>query len=109
MKVKTGELKNNLSRFLKQLAQTGESITVLDRNRAVARLIPLPKKRASTGSAWTEERQRLLSRALKKGVKLQLPKTEPPPMKALKVVPLTAPDGRTDVESVVRMRKEKHY
>lgn len=40
MEVKTGELRNQLSRYLKRVRQTGDSITVMDRNRPVAEIIP---------------------------------------------------------------------
>ena len=41
MKVKTGTLRNNLSRYLKRVRQTGETIIVLDRNTPVAELRPI--------------------------------------------------------------------
>ncbi len=40
MEVKTGQLRNQLSRYLKRVRQTGDSITVLDRNRPVAEIRP---------------------------------------------------------------------
>lgn len=40
MEVKTGELRNQLSRYLKRVRQTGDSITVLDRNRPIAEIRP---------------------------------------------------------------------
>lgn len=40
MEVKTGELRNQLSRYLKRVRQTGESITVMDRNCPVAEIRP---------------------------------------------------------------------
>jgi prevent-host-death family protein len=76
MKIKTGDLKNNLSRYLKQLAETGEPITILDRNRPVARIMPLRGQRGAKRSAWTKERADLLERAAKLGIKLSLPETE---------------------------------
>ncbi|MFU8847441.1 MAG: type II toxin-antitoxin system Phd/YefM family antitoxin [Opitutales bacterium] len=42
MEVKTGELRNQLSRYLKRVRQTGDIITVLDRNRPVAEIRPYP-------------------------------------------------------------------
>lgn len=40
MEVKTGELRNQLSRYLKRVRQTGDSIIVMDRNRPVAEIRP---------------------------------------------------------------------
>src|SRR5258706_1452650 len=107
MKVKTGELKNNLSRYLKQLAETGESITILDRNRPVARIMPLRGQRGAKRSAWTKERADVLERASKMGIKLSIPETEPKPLRNIPIIPKVAPDGRKDIDTVVGMRKEK--
>lgn len=40
MEVKTGELRNQLSRYLKRVRQTGAIITVMDRNHPVAEIRP---------------------------------------------------------------------
>jgi len=40
MEVKTGELRNHLSHYLKRVRQTGDTITVMDRNRPVAEIRP---------------------------------------------------------------------
>lgn len=42
MEVKTGELRNQLSRYLKRVRQTGDRITVMDRNRPVAARLAVP-------------------------------------------------------------------
>ena len=109
MKVKTGELKNNLSRYLKQLAETGESITILDRNRPVAKITPLRGQRGAKRSAWTKERAALLERAAKLGIKLSVPETEPKLLRSILIIPKLAPDGRQDVDTVASMHKEKDY
>ena len=109
MKVKTGDLKNNLSRYLKQLALTGEPITILDRNRPVARITTIRQKRGTPESAWSKERAKLLAKAEKLGIQISLPETEPKPLKSLGIEPRLAPDGRTDVNTVVQMRREKDY
>jgi antitoxin (DNA-binding transcriptional repressor) of toxin-antitoxin stability system len=41
MEIKTGNLRNNLSRYLKRVRQTGETIVVLDRDKPVAELRPI--------------------------------------------------------------------
>lgn len=40
MEVKTGQLRDQLSRYLKRVRQTGEAIVVLDRNKPVAEIRP---------------------------------------------------------------------
>lgn len=109
MEVKTGELKNNLSRYLKRLAETGEAITILDRNRPVARILPMRGNRGSKKSAWSVERAKMLERASKLGIQLTIPEIQPKPMRDLKFKPEVAPDGRVDIDTVVSMRREKDY
>jgi prevent-host-death family protein len=109
MDVKTGELKNNLSRYLKRLAETGEPITILDRDRPVAKITPIRGKRGAPDTAWTKERARLLAKAAKLGIKITLPEQEPRPLREMKLRPQIAPDGRTDRETVAEMRREKDY
>lgn len=109
MRVKTGELKNNLSRYLKQLERTGESITILDRNRPVAKITPIRGKRGAPESSWAKERAKLLDRAAKLGVKIHVSETEPVSFKSLGIKPRLAPDGRADIDTVAAMRREKDY
>lgn len=110
MKVKTGELKNNLSRYLRRLAETGESITILDRNRPIARIMPLRGARGTKKApSWAKERTELLKKAAKLGINLTVPETQPKLLRDLHIVPRVAPDGRTDIDTVVRMRREKDY
>ena len=109
MEVKTGELKNNLSRYLKRVAQTGESLTILDRNRPVAKLTPWRGKKSAHKTAWEKERERVLAKAAKLGIKISIPEKKPVPMRELNIVPRVAPDGRTDFNTVVEMRREKNY
>jgi antitoxin (DNA-binding transcriptional repressor) of toxin-antitoxin stability system len=47
VKIKTGHLRNNLSRYLKRVRQTGETIIVLDRKEAIAELRPISSKTSS--------------------------------------------------------------
>lgn len=109
MDVKTGDLKNNLSRYLKRVAQTGEPITILDRNKPVARLMPIPQSRKRKISTWEKERADMLARAEKLGIKIRISEKEPRPLNSLGITPRVAPDGRTDINSVVEMRREKDY
>ena len=55
-KAKIGELRNGLSRYLAKV-RAGETVTVYDRDTAIAEIVPLrPKKRAAKG-----DEQRLAS------------------------------------------------
>ena|SRR3989338_7465064 len=106
MEVKTGVLKNNLSRYLKQVQRTGESITVLDRNRPVARLAPWRGKRNAADSAWAKERETLLAKAARLGIKLRVPEKRPV---LFRDIPIPSPTGNSGVNAVVEMRREKDY
>lgn len=44
MEVKTGALRNNLSKYLKRVRQSGNPIVVLDRNVPVAEIRPYPER-----------------------------------------------------------------
>lgn len=58
MEVKTGELRNQLSRYLKRVQQTGDSIIVLDRNRPVAEIRPYVDEASNSRSdIWTRRAQ----------------------------------------------------
>jgi len=50
MEVKTGSLRNNLSRYLKRVRQTGDTIVVLDRDVPVAEIHPFRGDNAGTAS-----------------------------------------------------------
>jgi prevent-host-death family protein len=60
---KIANLKNNLSRYLDHVRRGG-SVTVLDRNRPVARLVPLPHEgaRGASDRLARLERQGLIRR-----------------------------------------------
>ena len=95
MRVNTAELKNNLSRYLRRVRQTGETITVCERNRPVAKLSPLRSEKLSPAREEQKEREALLRRAQKFDITLRLPKTCRP-MREIDVEPEVAPDGHTD-------------
>lgn len=66
MEVKTGTLRNGLSRYLKRVRQTGNTITVLDRDVPIAEIRPYSAGMAPTSvDIWTrrthfEERSGIL-------------------------------------------------
>jgi len=58
MEVKTGQLRDHLSRYLKRVQQTGDSLVVMDRNTPVAEIHPFRSARpAEAGSVWAARRQ----------------------------------------------------
>ena len=61
MRIKTGNLRNNLSRYLKRVRQTGETIVVLDREEPVAELRPFSGAAAdSTRDVWGQREHFIL-------------------------------------------------
>lgn len=109
MEARIADLKNNLSRFLKRMSESGEPITVLDRNTPIAKITPIRSKGRSVKSNWQAESDSLRARAKKAGVKLAVTSVEPKPLRLLAVVPQVAPDGRRDINTVAAMRAEKEY
>jgi prevent-host-death family protein len=108
MDVKTAELKNRLSHYLR-LAEQGESITVLVRNKPIVKLVPIrtgKQRQSDDDAAWQKERAEMLTEAKKLGIKLTIP-----PKRPSRVIPhpTPAPDGRTDVNTIVEMRRERDY
>ena len=58
MKVKTGQLRDHLSRYLKRVQQTGDSLVVMDRNTPVAEIHPFRAARPEEASSvWAARRQ----------------------------------------------------
>lgn len=107
MKVKSAELKANLSRYLKSVRETKESIEILIREEPVAFLTPIEQK---SDIESTEEKKKLLhlKQALAKdGIILSLDDiptdTKPIPE------PVVASDGRTDINTVQELRAEKDW
>ena len=50
--VKTAEFKNHLSRYLHLIRETGEEITVFDRNRPIAKVVPFGATTGQPHSIW---------------------------------------------------------
>lgn len=57
MEVKTGQLRNNLSRYLKRVRQTGDTIIVMDRNHPIAEIRPLDGSQENANSGVWESRK----------------------------------------------------
>ncbi len=111
MQVKTAELKNNLSKYLRRVRETGESITVCDRDKPVAVLSPLPPEQVEgvENREWLKERERILKKAKRLGIRLTMPKKKPRPMRELGIYPTVAPDGRTDIKTIDLVRGGRDY
>lgn len=106
MKVKTAELKNNLSRYLRRIREAGETIIVYDRNRPVAILSPLP-----AGSIFDPKENGELDemhlRFAEVGLELRRPTALVNKLPKVKTTP--APDNRTDVVTVQDMRRARNW
>ena len=58
MEIKTGELRNHLSRYLKRVRQTGDTITVMDRSRPIAEIRPHEgDTQVASADVWTRRAQ----------------------------------------------------
>ena len=58
MEVKTGQLRDHLSRYLKRVQQTGDSLVVMDRNTPVAEIHPFRAVcPGEASSVWAARRQ----------------------------------------------------
>jgi prevent-host-death family protein len=107
MQARIAELKNNLSRLLREMAASGQPITVLDRNTPIAKIIPLgPKARPSV---WDKERAALERRAERFGIRLTTSRRDPAAVAARLPKAAVAPDGRRDVATVPALRSERDY
>jgi antitoxin (DNA-binding transcriptional repressor) of toxin-antitoxin stability system len=106
MNVKTADLKNNLSRYLRQIRKTGESIVVCDRDEPVATLSPLVR---DADAEWTRYRTEALARAKEIGLKLDIPMQRPTKGCMPSVRPIVAPDGRTDIRTIDLVRGGRDY
>ena len=103
MRVKTADLKNNLSRYLRDLQRSGESITVCDRETPVAILSPWP---TDEDAAWKRECAERCALVAQSGLVLHPPAKRP--LKPVLLPPLTAGDGRTDLRSIDSIRRRDY-
>jgi antitoxin (DNA-binding transcriptional repressor) of toxin-antitoxin stability system len=106
MNVKTADLKNNLSRYLRRIRETGETILVCDRDQPVATLAPLQR---DGDSEWARFRTEAVARAEAVGLELDLPERRPPLRALPRLMPGVAPDGRIDVQTADLLREGKPY
>jgi antitoxin (DNA-binding transcriptional repressor) of toxin-antitoxin stability system len=106
MNVKTADLKNNLSRYLARIRESGETIVVCDRDKPVAVLSPIER---DEDSEWERYRAEALARAKKIGLSIHIPMHRPKKPSLPDIHPVVAPDGRTDVSTIDLVRKGKDY
>jgi antitoxin (DNA-binding transcriptional repressor) of toxin-antitoxin stability system len=105
MKVKTGELKTHLSRYLRQLQDSDESIEVCVRERPVAYLTSI--KGAAMGDVLNRETAALKERLQSAGLTLR--GNPPRPATPVPVPPQVAGDGRTDINSIEEIRATRNW
>ena len=106
MNVKTADLKNNLSRYLRRLRETGETIIVCDRDEPVATLTPIVR---DADAEWQRFREEALARARKSGVAIEIPLKRPTGSCMPPTHPTVAPDGRTDIPTIRFTRGGRDY
>lgn len=105
MKVKVGELKTHLSRYLKDIAESGEYIEVCVRDKPVAYLTSASK--ANAPSAATREQTSLQTQLNEEGL-IWIPRQINPPDKP-ELKPQLAGDQKKDVNTTDMMRQEKNW
>jgi prevent-host-death family protein len=106
MQVKTAELKNNLSKYLRRVREMGETIIVCDRDEPVAALTPINR---DEDAEWTRRRAEALARANALGITMEIPLQRPRAACMRPPKPVRARDGRTDVNTIDLVRKNRDW
>ncbi len=106
MNVKIADLKNNLSRYLARVSETGETIIICDRDTPIATLTPLVR---DEDAEWQRYREECLARAKKIGLQIDIPLHRRDRREKPKAHPTLAPDGRTDIRTIDLVRKKRDY
>ena len=106
MNVKTADLKNNLSKYLGRIQETGETIVVCDRDKPVAVLAPIER---DDDTDWRRYRTEALARARKIGMKIDIPMKRPSLPAGTAASPSVAPDGHADIVTIDLLRKGRDY
>jgi len=106
MRVKTADLKNNLSKYLNRIRDTGETIVVCDRDEPIATLTPIGR---DADAEWERLRVEALARAEKIGIKIEIPPRRPSRAAKPSARPTLAPDRRRDIRTIDLVRKERDY
>ena len=107
MKVKTADLKANLSSYVRQVRESGEPVEILLREEAVAYLAPISGEQRQTAKQIQD--MKALERAFKEiGLTCRMGRVGSKPSDVTPA-PVVAGDGRTDVNTVDTMRCEKDW
>jgi len=107
MKVKTADLKANLSSYVRKVRETGEPVEILLREEAVAYLTPVSGEKKQT----VQEIQgvKALERDLADiGLTCQMARPGSKPSDVVPA-PVVAGDGRTDLSTIEAIRSEKDW
>lgn len=105
VRVKTADLKNNLSRYLKLVRESGEGIEVCLRDEPVAMLVPAHA--GSSPGLSAQERSELQRRLAAAGLLLSSDPVAVGPLP--QVTASRAGDRRADVRTVEAMRSERDW
>ena len=103
MRVKTSELRNNLSRYLRRVQRSRKSITVCDRDEPIAQIIPVGSS-ADQSELSRAASERLQAQLARSGIFLELPATPGTASCMPPVRTRVAPDGRTDLRTIDLVR-----
>lgn len=106
MKVKTAELKNNLSRYLRRVRETGETIVICDRDKPVAMLGPFSAGEM-VDPKWQAEVDEMQRRFTRAGLEFRRPNSLARGLPKIRAQ--RAPDGRTDIVTVQQMRQSRDW
>ena len=105
MKVKVADLKAHLSRHLRQLKKTGETIEVCVREDSVAYLTPASAGVPDQNAARHNDALRLRLHAA--GLVMATEGKTPQPLPAIQAS--VARDGRTDIATAAALRAERDW
>lgn len=103
MRVKTADLRNNLSQYLRKVREEEATIVVCDRDRPVAMLSPVADE---SDLEWERHKAGMQALAKRTGMPVRVPAKRPVEPGS---GPLAAPDGRTDINTITTMREERDY
>lgn len=105
MKVKTTELRNNLSMYLKRVKKSGKQLIICDRDQPIARILPI----ADPENELSESTRASIATKLESvGLFLDLPiRLNNSSMLAIRT--RKAPDGKIDISTIDFVRGGRDY
>lgn len=105
MRVKTAELKNHLSGYLRRVRDNHETIVVCDRDVPVAVLAPLED--AGKDPRWRKKCEEMTADFAKAGLLSRFPTARVDGMPEF--LPALANDGSTDISTVEKIRQSRNW